>query len=176
MTLKKYMELVEMYKAYIIPVKNGNLGFAKKGLMSLGYKEEEILIMQEDDKSQVLRVPFMQNYKGVGLVITSDVELNEGISPEDFSFKPRVFITYTKERDVFLVNCNHTIAFNMFDARTVASQDLRKYMGFNYGNHGDWDCSESLGKFIKKDSVKDENKTLTLGEYDEEADDNNLSI
>lgn len=138
-------------KYYLIPVEGFNKEDAINRLVDLfEIDREEITVLGNDDVSQIFRVPFLQQYTGEALVVTSEVVL------EDLQYidkNPKTFITYNETKNLFLINCEHQLATLAFSPRVVATVDLRKYMKFDIGNAIDWVLDKSLPVTKKKDTV-----------------------
>ena len=68
------------------------------------YSTENIISLPE--KSYILRVPFIQKYNGVALVLSSSVILNHKIDLLDLDFQDALGITNTDNK-IFIINCAH---------------------------------------------------------------------
>tara|TARA_B100000123_G_C25489724_1_gene322995 strand:+ start:108 stop:563 length:456 start_codon:yes stop_codon:yes gene_type:complete len=86
------------------------------------YSTENIISLPE--KSYILRVPFIQKYNGVALVLSSSVILNHKIDLLDLDFQDALGITNTDNK-IFIINCAHDYAKNNLSKVNMIMSPMR---------------------------------------------------
>ena len=86
------------------------------------YNTEEIISLPE--KSYLLRVPFIQRYEGVALVVSSSLLLTNMIDLENLDFHNSIGIT-NRDNTLFIINCGHEYASNNLNKTNMVISPLR---------------------------------------------------
>ena len=86
------------------------------------YNTENIISLPE--KSYILRVPFIQKYSGVALVLSSSVVLNNKIELSDLDFQDKFGVTNTDNK-IFIINCEHDYAKNNLSKVNMVMSPMR---------------------------------------------------
>ena len=86
------------------------------------YNTENIISLPE--KSYILRVPFIQKYSGVALVLSSSVVLNNKIELSDLDFQDAFGFTNTDNK-IFIINCAHDYAKNNLSKVNMVMSPMR---------------------------------------------------
>lgn len=138
-----------MIKYYVVPV-NGNDGFDAAYAIAThqGVAVEDVVILSPDDLSQVFKVPYLQGYKGLGLLVKSCEYLSKNIDVESMISKDNTMV-FDLDKNVFIINCESPLIINAFPPRVVESVNLSQFLSFEkIGNPNDWILDESLDQYF----------------------------
>jgi len=86
------------------------------------YDVNDIILLPE--KSYILRIPFIQKYKGLALAISSSILLNKKIDIESFDFND-VFAISNNERNIFILDCSNEYASSNLDKKSMIISPMK---------------------------------------------------
>lgn len=136
-------------KYYVVPV-NGNDGFDAAYAIATHQRVsvEDVVILSPDDLSQVFKVPYLQGYKGLALLVKSCEYLGKNIDVESMISKDNTMV-FNLDKNVFIINCESPLIINAFSPRVVESVNLSQYLSFErIGNPSDWIVDNTICSYF----------------------------
>lgn len=86
------------------------------------YNIEDVILLPA--RSYLLRVPFIQRYKGIAIVLSSSLLLKEKIPDEILDFDGMFGIS-NKDKDIFIIDCGHEYANENLNKKNMIINPLR---------------------------------------------------
>lgn len=145
-----------MINYYIIPVSNGDTFKCVKSLKQNQGNDTQFTYLINNDLSQVLRVPFMQKYNGLAVILTTKTLIKKSFNPQEL-LKEEKYV-YDPDFNLFIINCDSDYFKNNFNPSKLVSMDLRNYM--NIFNNSDADLK------VYFDIVSKKQNHVFIGEND----------
>ena len=147
-----------MIRYYVYQEHDYDISKSIKSISDL-YETQDVISLPE--KSYLLRVPFIQRYEGVGLVLSSSVILNEKINLDDLDFQNKLGIV-NSQHTIFIVNFGHDYAKETLCKTNMVVSPMRNIDVERVSWHIDDGLNNMLLKQEKPDTVflgqgKDEN-------------------
>lgn len=115
-----------MITFYLIPVTDGNTSKCLNSIKQTQGRETKCVYLANHDISQVFRVPFIQKYEGIALVLTTKAILKEAVNPE--VLLNGADYVHDKDLNFFILNCNSEYFKKNFSSSKLVTTDLRNYV------------------------------------------------
>lgn len=119
--------------------------------------KKNIVILCDNDISQIFRIPYMQKYQGFACIISTKIKLINTIDINNIINNDECIIKNT-DNTFFLINCSDKLIKEKFNSTIIVKNDLRQYLSHN----------EFIKYYKVNDSINESLKLIPLNKNNNE--------
>lgn len=134
---------------YIIPVYSFKIQDSVQSIKDI-QGINKVTTLLHNDLSQIFRIPFIQRYDNLALIVTSLYIQDKYIDLEE-TIQDKAIVT-TENRDLSIIDCGHEFFKKMFSPSSIIKMDTREKLG--YTNQDVLIDNSLCDYFKKKEDIK----------------------